>query len=120
MNLALPTLALLLGTVSVVAAEWEAYRWKNRLLIVFYSDCGLREAFDRTWSDQSAGMKERDLIVLRADAGLRKAWDLAPDANAAILVGKDGTEKARWKAVPTPEEVFQRIDAMPMRQSERR
>ncbi len=37
-----------------------------------------------------------------------------------VLVGKDGDEKARWNRVVNPQEIFDLIDSMPMRQSEMR
>jgi hypothetical protein len=39
---------------------------------------------------------------------------------AVVLVGKDGGEKRRSNDVVAVEELFAQIDAMPMRQSERR
>ena len=35
-----------------------------------------------------------------------------------ILIGKDGGEKQRWSEPVEPQEFFQIIDAMPMRQDE--
>ena len=35
-----------------------------------------------------------------------------------ILVGKDGTEKRRWRGLVDPQDIFDAIDAMPMRQRE--
>ena len=37
---------------------------------------------------------------------------------SVILVGKDGTEKARWRNLVEPEAIFRAIDAMPMRREE--
>lgn len=53
-------------------------------------------------------------------AALRDHFDVPSDAFAAILVGKDGTEKRRDRAAVRPEHLFTTIDAMPMRQREMR
>ena len=35
-----------------------------------------------------------------------------------VLIGKDGEEKQRWNRVVDPQELFDLIDAMPMRKKE--
>ncbi len=45
-------------------------------------------------------------------------YGVQPGADAAILIGLDGTEKARWDTAPTLSEIFAVIDAMPMRRRE--
>ena len=49
---------------------------------------------------------------------LRETWGLPAGKWAVALVGKDGEVKARWSSIVDPGRVFERIDAMPMRQRE--
>ncbi len=80
-------------------------------------------------------LQERDLVVIeifeegisRSDgraitpasaAKLREHFEIEPGASAIILVGKDKTEKRRWESLPALREIFETIDAMPMRQQE--
>ena len=51
---------------------------------------------------------------------LRRHFAVPDDGFAAILVGKDGTEKLRSDTPVTPVTLFAAIDAMPMRQQELR
>jgi len=113
-------LLILLLTVmgTLHAAPLDAYRWQSRVLVVFFSDCTLRDGFERAWAATAKGTKKRDLVILRADGELRSSLKIGDGSNVAILIGKDGTEKKRWDNPPTPDEVFQLIDSMPMRQQE--
>lgn len=90
----------------------------HRVLVVFFADCTQRETFERLWARATAGAAERDLVILRADAALRREARLGEAANEVVLIGKDGTEKARWKEPVAPEKVFALIDTMPMRRAE--
>jgi len=49
---------------------------------------------------------------------LRSAFSVADDAFAVILIGRDGSEKARWTEPVSAQEIFGKVDAMPMRQDE--
>lgn len=113
-------LIFLTACLPASAGVLDEHRWKNRLLVVFFADCSLREVFDRKWSSATAAARDRDLILLRANDRLRAALGIPDNANVAILIGKDGTEKMRWEKPPEPEAVFEIIDAMPMRQREAR
>ncbi len=92
--------------------DLEPYRWKNRILLQFGGSpppLALPEGF-----------VERDLVWLEAkEEALRKRFRITKTP-VWILIGKDGGEKARWTKPPKPEELFRKIDAMPMRQSEMR
>ena len=50
----------------------------------------------------------------------RTRLHIAPTAFTVILLGKDGGEKFRFSTPVTPDQLFQLIDAMPMRQQEMR
>jgi monofunctional biosynthetic peptidoglycan transglycosylase len=49
---------------------------------------------------------------------LRERWDLADSEWSLTLVGKDGEVKRRWDDLVEAQEVFDIIDAMPMRRHE--
>ena len=46
---------------------------------------------------------------------LRKQYQPNGSGLTVVLVGKDGTEKARWEQVVDPQIIFDLIDTMPMR-----
>ena len=115
----------------------EAYRWQNRLLLVFApaeDDPRLARqmALSRAYGD---GLAERDLLLMEiigskkmrieghagslADAkALRDRHNVADDAFAVILIGKDGGTKRRETHPFEAEDLFATIDAMPMRRRE--
>ncbi|MEQ8194366.1 MAG: DUF4174 domain-containing protein [Rhodospirillales bacterium] len=123
--------------VSASQAGLDQYLWKNRLLLIFApgerdprlakqladmsrSKCGIRDRDIRIFrlvKDQpavSADGREQDLDQV----ALRKAYGIRGGDFAAILIGKDGGEKMRaFRPLPT-NNLFEEVDAMPMRQDE--
>jgi hypothetical protein len=120
------------------AFELESLKWDKRVILLFAAS-PRDPAYARQqelFAEKSAEMTARDLVVVAAFAdgsgmldgrpidtrsvrALRR--DFQPRANAFsfVLVGKDGTEKMRVEGKPAkPAEVFDTIDAMPMRQTE--
>lgn len=113
------------------------FQWKNRPLLVFAPSAEhplVREQLARVDAER-AGFRERDMVLLRipphgegrADGealsavdvdALRAEFGIEPDEFAAILVGKDGTEKQRWMRPAEMVAVFRLIDGMPMRREE--
>lgn len=70
-------------------------------------------------------LADRRLIVLDAawtpihsGPRLRAHYDVPEGWSGALLIGLDGTEKARVEGVVDPEAWFAQIDAMPMRAAE--
>ena len=111
--------------------DLSSYKWKNRLLLIFAPS-----AFEGMYKEQLRlleGLKpefeERDLLLgefpedeageLNA-AKLRDEFNVVPDGFTVLLVGKDGSEKFRSEDPVSAEEIFRRIDAMPMRRREMR
>ena len=115
------------------------YRQTHRVLLV----CSPSAADDRHRDQLSAlqpaeaGAAERNLVIVEAfergasraegldiddadAASLRQAFRIAPGGFAAILIGKDGGEKARWDWPVSASALFHAIDAMPMRRREAR
>ena len=137
------------GATATAAEELvRDWRWKHRVLLVWSDrESDLRSQADlvrRRWKDWC----ERDLLLVLTepqggviverfvDGGpvgpsLRPTLALAicdrqgiEEANrgvfAAALIGKDGGVKHRYDGVVDPDEIFSRIDAMPMRMREMR
>lgn len=107
-----------LGAGSMEASELKDFAGRQRVLVVFFADCTQRDTFERLWAGAAAQAGERDLVILRADGALRAALGIGAAANEAVLVGKDGGVKARWKEPVAPAVVFALIDTMPMRRAE--
>lgn len=116
-----------------------AYQWQHRLLLVFAPtvEDTAYETQIALFAADSAALADRDLllghifadgssrigeqVLTTADAKrLRQRFEVTPNQFAAILVGKDGTEKRRDEAPVKPDVIYAEIDAMPMRQREMR
>jgi hypothetical protein len=119
--------------------DLDAYRWKNRILIIFVPpvDSENYEAQKEILRNQSAGILDRDLRIVEvlekesnADLDISLTGESAQEMRnrlgvtgqefQVILIGKDGTVKLRSKAAVSASALFQLIDAMPMRQEEMR
>ncbi len=105
-------------------------QWKARVLVVSVGardDADLR-AQDAILSADGDGQVDRDMKVIRlvgsegpvgVDASaLRERLSLPPDRFEVVLVGKDGAIVLRRRQPIPLSEVFDRIDAMPMRRDE--
>jgi len=117
--------------------ELDKFKWKNRLLLAFASEGGMSrlDEFRSALNEDVAGVLDRNLLLIsilrsKESAGDAANWQnasaLRKDYRAAgkdflvVLVGKDGTEKRRWTEVPQVTQIFEIIDAMPMRRREMR
>lgn len=120
------------------AGALDKYQWKRRLLLVFapvkphpnlvVQRQRLKEAAD--------GLKEREITVIEVVQDtvfiggtpsiefnakqLRKEYGVSIVEFTAVLIGKDGEEKLRRTEAVTVDELFETVDAMPMRQQEMR
>lgn len=118
--------------------DLSPYKWKNRLLLVFASPASEEEYAEqlRLLEDLEPEFEERDLLLgkfpeheagklgrttvtSKESSSLRGRFNLDEEF-ATILVGKDGTEKYRTGEPVAAEEIFRRIDAMPIRRREMR
>lgn len=105
-----------------------AYRWRSRVLVLSAPTA----ADDRLGTQRSllnavtGGRSERDLVTLEAVGAdvaaqaLRHRLGLPADRFTAVLVGKDGGAKLVSDTPISSARLFRVIDAMPMRQDERR
>jgi hypothetical protein len=135
------------GALSIFAGEeavpmnvdFETFKWKNRLLLVFAPDSSLPllQSLQGDISTRKHEVDDRDLVVFeilgvgtskrdgtqlapQAAASLREQFGVSPNAFSLILVGKDGGIKPRRNYPVKLEEIFRLIDSMPMRQDEMR
>lgn len=115
----------------------ERYLWQNRVLILFAPtpDDPAFQNQKEIITNHSDGMMERDLIIVEAlyrhyvslegekqphiaAEHFYKNYDTPTESFSYILLGKDGEEKKRGTTPVSAEELFNIIDAMPMRQKE--
>ena len=117
--------------------DLSPYKWKNRLLLVFASSTS-EESYEeqlRLLERLQSEFEERDLLLgkffwhesgeldenpvsTEEAAKLKERFGI--EGFTVVLVGKDGTEKFRSGEPVPAEEIFRRIDSMPMRRREMR
>ena len=131
--------AALLWTQGVKAMDLDRYRWQHRLLLLFapQEDTPGYAAAAEDIQRHSEGILDRDLVVFHvledgasrvdgrrlSDAEarqLRDRFEIDPGRFTAVLIGKDGGVKLVRRDSVDLQAVFDRIDAMPMRQREMR
>lgn len=119
--------------------DLNQYKWKNRLLLIFAPDDGhsLLHNLESDIAAQPGEVSERDLIVFKiiengpsfmaatrldpqTAAHIRNKFKASHERFTCILVGKDGGIKLRRKDPVRLQDIFELIDAMPMRQQEMR
>ena len=109
----------------------SSLQWKHRVLLLANPD---RLVGDSRLRSDATDAIERHLLVLnlhsqQSPPALSHVIDLAAHmrtfaahmmrlGHCAVLIGKDGTIKQKYSALPLADEVFQLIDAMPMRMEE--
>ncbi|CAM4341063.1 DUF4174 domain-containing protein [Zobellia nedashkovskayae] len=118
--------------------DLDSYKWKNRLLLFVAQDID-GDALSTnltTFTKEQKKLTDRDLVLFvmnpkkvnnqdgsksNLDAEMvYKQLKLTPDFEGVLLIGKDGGIKLTQAFPLTPEVVFDKIDGMPMRQSEMR
>jgi len=140
--------AILVLNHGAVAQTFDALKWDHRVLVLSADeDSSQAQEQIILLSEFMSELEERELIVLRLNNSvLRKIDELSPfpfqtqildnreerrylesifprddigEGNMGVtLVGFDGEIKERWEGVVEPSDVFDVIDAMPMRQRE--
>ena len=137
---------LSIGSTMSLAQEksLSPFQWDYRPLVIFTPSID-DEAFLEQFEEINAhlpGFYDRDMLRVRVTKGTEKAslhartlpnltpdkipetktlyetYNVPADEFAVILVGKDGTEKIRWSEPVEMEDVFSKIDSMPMRKRE--
>ncbi len=115
----------------------EDYRWENRLLMVF-SPSIRNVHFDNIYNAiqrNQPEVEDRDLKIFylikngqstvdgrninKETAGaIREKYVVADEQVSIVLIGKDGGEKLRQRDDFSLDDIFDRIDQMPMRKAE--
>lgn len=115
----------------------EDYRWENRLLLIF-SPTITNARFDDIYKAVQQNQPEvhdRDLKVFylikngqssvdgnninkETASAIREKYVITDDEVTLILIGKDGGEKLRQRNDISLNEIFNRIDQIPMRKAE--
>lgn len=113
----------LFRTESLDQVTIDQYRWSKRPILIFASS-GEDAAYGRQVAilkSDLPGLVERDIVVL-SDIDSRDVGDLREalqiEGFEVVLIGKDGGVKLRSKTPVDLNQLFARIDAMPMRQRE--
>jgi len=123
----------------VNALDLDNYQWQNRLLLLFApaEENAAYIAAAEEIAANSAQVVDRDLVVIHVvenglspaegrplsrseSQRLRDRFSIRPGRFTAVLIGKDGGVKRVQKDALDLQEIFDRIDAMPMRQREMR
>ncbi len=110
----------------------EDMQWQHRVLIV-QAD-GQDQQINNVIKENTAGINDRDMIWLVLSEGgaqsnlsdvsssllkSARSYVTSPGETEVILIGKDGGVKSRADALDL-QDIFNQIDAMPMRQREMR
>lgn len=117
----------------------DDFLWENRPILIFVEspDNANYQALTQQIKDERAGIMDRDIVILhlivegqslldnqpiseKSAQEIRQRFQPNPDMMTVVLVGKDGTEKARKTGLVDITSLFPIIDAMPMRQREMR
>lgn len=104
------------------------FRGRNRVLVIFAASGRDPDyvAQNRLWEHEQAGFADRALVTLPVFAAARRSAPLAgkygviPGRFTVVLVGKDGQEAFRSEQPVSANDIYSRIDAMPMRRAEMR
>ena len=139
MKALLLALAVALVPAAAHAAPLDALRGEKRVLLLFSKSRSLStlDSLVAELRERRPDLEERDMVVLvtagsdptysaigytslpaGANRDLRRRFLPQGSGLTVVLVGKDGTEKARYFGVIDPDVVFEVVDTMPMRQRE--
>jgi len=105
----------------IYKTDWDSFAERDLLLVGLNEQAAYNFLVQDPQNDSdAAGIKSRYIYrSLIAGKAIRERVSCAHDFEL-ILVGKDRGVKARWTNDFTQEDLFSRIDAMPMRRFEMR
>jgi hypothetical protein len=124
-------IAVILGAGAMThasrASQLDDWKWKNRVLVVVgpAEDSAVRQQ-RQIYQSSANGMSERQIVLTEAldDTALSREIRSRVSADGkrfhAFLIGKDGHVALSSDKPLSADFLFQRIDAMPMRQDEMR
>ncbi|QHT67894.1 DUF4174 domain-containing protein [Rhodocytophaga rosea] len=107
----------------------QSLKWQKRVILVMASSSYESEflAQKSNLETKKVGVEDRDLEILYISINnlnymdktfIRKKFEIHDQNFCIILIGKDGGEKRRSDEPLKADDLFQTIDAMPMRQQE--
>jgi hypothetical protein len=122
---------LLLGMIAMTngseASPLDEFRWKSRVLVVVaLAGDAAAETQRRIYEAAAKGMSERSIILIEARDDSERSRQLRSRLSTdgrrfqVFLVGKDGNTAISSGKPLSAEQLFARVDAMPMRQDEMR
>lgn len=122
------------------AQPLQSHLWEHRVVILLApmeQEPAFRQQYD-LWTAQAGEVTERDLVLYRLFPGsgigpegnglrpgqfnnlINRYGPIPEDGLKFILIGKDGTVKMEQHGTVAMQELFVRIDGMPMRRAEMR
>jgi len=134
---AILVLSLLRPAASADSTLLDGYTWRNRLLLVFSPDTDHPEfiAQNRIFAAVQSELQDRNLLVLRmipdepikidnktsvgsSSKTIYRNFSIELEDFRVLLIGKDGTLKLTQTRAVKSSELFNLVDAMPMRRME--
>ena len=122
-HLAMP---ILLGVITMTdgsnASPLDEFHWKNRVLVVVApAGNAAAETQRRIYESSAKGMSERSIVLTEAaDDSERSRLSADVRRFEVFLVGKDGHTAVSSDKPLSADDLFARVDGMPMRQDEMR
>jgi hypothetical protein len=100
-------------------------RWKKRLFVVYTppdTPAAIKRQV-RIWEEEDTGLDARDLEFITFDSleeqpEIAGRFGITPDRFTALLIGKDGAVKLRWREPVSPRRLYAEIDSGALRQEE--
>ncbi|MBD3275231.1 MAG: DUF4174 domain-containing protein [Candidatus Marinimicrobia bacterium] len=137
--LLIPVFTLKLSGEEPMNISMDDFLWENRPILIFVEspENANYQALTQQIEQERAGIKDRDIVILHliskgqsflgdrpiskeSARNIRQRFQPNSEVMTVVLVGKDGTEKARKTGLIDITTFFPIIDAMPMRQREMR
>lgn len=103
------------------------YQWKKRVVLYMATSETVSEFIqqNKILQEDTAGIRDRDIVIYQESGNSGSPSKILyekygdPDKDFTfVLIGKDGGVKWKTNSTASLEELFRRIDSMPMRQSE--
>ena len=122
-HLAMP---ILLGVITMTdgsnASPLDEFHWKNRVLVVVApAGNAAAETQRRIYESSAKGTSERSIVLTEAaDDSERSRLSADVRRFEVFLVGKDGHTAVSSDKPLSADDLFARVDGMPMRQDEMR
>lgn len=124
-------------SIKTQSQDLSSHQWNDRLVLILTDDTNnntFQNQIDELYSDKQ-GLKDRKLVIytvlrnqFKRDDMTNRGWVLSDDLYSKykeseesieiLLIGLDGGVKLRQSEFLSNEELFGRIDQMPMRRNE--